>query len=84
MPRQIDSCNAELQPEPLDQAKQKLKAGAADLQTVGTWAGASVGLINSVEPAQQLVEQLVKDAAAILKASGQMLQDDSLDLGICT
>lgn len=54
------------------------------MQAAGTWAGTSVGLINSVEPAQQLIEQLMKDAATILKESGQALEDNSSDLVICT
>ncbi|KAK9866153.1 hypothetical protein WJX84_010031 [Apatococcus fuscideae] len=73
-----------LQSELLDRAKERVKRDAADLTVTSTWAGSSVGLIRSVEPAQSLITHLVKDAAAILKASGQALEDDSLDLGICT
>ena len=72
------------QSELLDRAKERVKRDAADLTVTSTWAGSSVGLIRSVEPAQSLITHLVKDAAAILKASGQALEDDSLDLGICT
>ena len=47
---------------------------AGDLSVAPVWAGTSVGLIKSIEPAEQLISRMVAELASILTQSSRMLQ----------
>ena len=47
---------------------------AGDLSVAPVWAGTSVGLIKSIEPAEQLISRMATELSSILKHSSSMLQ----------
>ena len=38
-----------------------------------TWAGASVGLVGSIQPAAEIVEEVVAEAAAVIRRSASLV-----------
>jgi len=45
-----------------------------DIEAMSMWAGQSVGLVDDVRPAAEIVRQLADEAAAALKAGGRLVR----------
>lgn len=71
------------QPEEIARMKAELDRGreAADPDISPLWCGAGVGLIHSVQPAEDLVRGIVADVAAVIAKLGQHLAPPCSSLG---
>lgn len=64
----------------IGQLRRKYAEGAKvdDLDRIVVWAGTGVGLMNKVQPAKEIVQELYEECLTHLRAAASLLEDDGL------